>query len=224
MKKVLFFVVAMAANYITIAQVSNFKITPDSLVVDAEASEDGIKLDFEVKNLSKSPRTIVWERLVVGITKDWETSVCDPENCFGPPKSSSEFLLQGDGVGAMVLDAYPYGKAGFAYVKMKFYDKAMPTAASFARFRFNAKPLNIAEASAEKLRVFPNPTSDMFVLEGNAPVETVQIVNMMGQVVKTFNYTENDIYEVQDLIKGTYMINLIGEGQKRLAVKRLVKQ
>jgi hypothetical protein len=205
------------------AQVVDLKITPDTLVENKPSSVDAIPINIEVKNTAGKVRTIVWERIVITITDDWSTQVCDPITCWAPAKSTSEFDLASNGVGAMVIDAFTEQKRGSAYIKMKFSDKADPNTAIIGRYRFNAVLVGTEEIEATKLRLFPNPTADYFVLEGNAPLTEVQVLSMDGRVLKTFPYIENDIYEIQDLNPGAYMLSLNGENDKRLATKRLMK-
>ena len=205
------------------AQVANLKITPDTAVVNQPSSVDAIPVDIEVKNTGNITRTFVWERIIVTITDDWSTQVCDPITCWAPAKATSEFDLAPNATGAMVLDVFTEQKRGGAYIKMKFTDKANPSAATIGRYRFNAVLVGTEEIEATKLRLFPNPTADYFVLEGNAPLTEVQVLSMEGRVLKTFPYIENDIYEIQDLNPGAYMLSLNGENGKRLATKRLMK-
>jgi hypothetical protein len=206
------------------AQVDNFAMTPDTLVVIGTNVDDGLKVDIEVKNKANKDRLMVWERIIVKITEGWETSICDPVTCWSALKSSSEFNLPANGAGGMVLDAFPNGLVGGAYVKIKVYEKALPAKISTGRYRFNGTVVGVAEVEATKLSVFPNPTADYFVLQGAAPLTTVDVLSVTGQVLRTFPYVENEIYEIQDLAAGTYFLNLNGENNKRLATKRIVKR
>ncbi len=224
MKKIITLCLAIVALANLQAQIVNFKITPDTFVVNGTAMDIGLKVDFEVSNKAPIMRTIIWERITVTISPDWETQVCDPIACWAPGKSDGEFTIKGFQDSIMILDAFPNGKEGGAYVKMKIYEKGKPNAFSYGRYRFNALPVSTAdEVEATKLRLFPNPTADYFVLEGNAPLTEVQVLSLEGRVLKTFPYIENEIYEIQDLVAGAYLLSLNGENGKRLATKRLMK-
>ncbi len=206
------------------AQVANFEMTPDTFVVNGSANDLGLKIDIEVKNTAAVDRNIIWERTEVTITQDWETQICDPVACWAPIKSSGEYTLAAKSSAGMVLDAFPYDKPGGAYVRIKVYEKEIPSKVTIGRYRFTALPVGVAEVEATKLIVYPNPTADYFVLQGTAPLTTVDVLSLTGQVLKTFPYIENEIYEIQDLAAGTYFLNLNGENNKRLATKRIVKR
>ena len=206
------------------AQVADFIMAPDTFVVNGAANDLGLKIDIEVKNTAAVDRNIIWERTEVTITQDWETQICDPIACWAPIKSSGEYTLAAKSSAGMILDAFPYDKPGGAYVRIKIYEKGTPSKFTIGRYRFNASPVSVAEREATKLIIFPNPTADYFVLQGAAPLTSVAILSLTGQVLKTFPYVENEIYEIEDLAAGTYFVNLNGENNKRLATKRIVKQ
>lgn len=203
------------------AQVVNFSMTPDTMLVKGESSADALKVDIEVKNTASTARTFVWERTVVSITEPWYTQVCDPIACWAPGKSNGEFELGPNGSGGMVLDVFTELTAGNAYVKMKIYQKGSAKDFVTGRYRFNASPVNTAEVEANQIKIYPNPTAEHFVLHGEAPLSEVQVLSIDGRVMKTFPYVQNDIYEVNDLPNGAYLINLNGENGKRLATKRI---
>lgn len=221
MKKILSFLILVAFFQQSQAQLANFVMTPDTLVVNGTTSADALKVDVEVKNTANITRTFVWERTIVSITQPWYTQVCDPIACWAPGKSSGEFELAGNSSGGMVLDVFTEQTAGTAYVKMKYYQKGSLKETVTGRYRFNAQSVNTAEIEAAQLKLYPNPTTEYFVLDGNAPLTEVQVLSMDGKVMKTFPYIQNDIYEVEDMPNGAYMISLNGEKGKRLATKKI---
>jgi Secretion system C-terminal sorting domain len=150
--------------------------------------------------------------------------VCDPEACWAPVRTESDFDLEANESGPFYLDVFPEGKVGTAYIKVKMFEVGKPANFITLRYRFNGQVVGVEEIEATKLRLFPNPTADYFVLEGSAPLTTVDVLSVTGQVLKTFPYVANEIYEIEDLTAGTYFLNLNGENNKRLATKRLIKQ
>jgi len=72
-----------------------------------------------------------------------------------------------------------------------------------------------------KWSIFPNPTSDYLTLQGmNETIESIQIVNVNGQLVKELDFT-NQI-DIMDLSIGTYIIRLINDNhveQKKFIIE-----
>lgn len=224
MKKVytiLFFLAAFAKMQAQNA--ANLKMTPDTSVISGPADADVLKVDIEVENLDTKTRTIEWERIIVNMPTDWYNTVCDPTTCWAPLKATADFQMQGKATAGMILDVFPEKIKGNAYIKLIVREKGQ-TASIVGRYRFVASPVSISEKEAAALKVFPNPTSDYFVLEGEADLTKVQIQSIEGRIIRSFDYIPSEIYEIQDLPQGTYFVNLIGENNKRLATKRLVKQ
>jgi hypothetical protein len=207
------------------AQIADFTLTKDTSFDIKASLIDVLKTESEMHNKANFDRTFTWERIVVNMPNIWISQVCDPIACWAPSKSDGDFTLKANATGPMIVDVYPEATAGTAYIKIKIIEKGNPTAITYGRYRFSMlSTVGVAETEATKLLVFPNPTADYFVLQGAAPLTTVDVLSVTGQVLRTFPYVENEIYEIQDLAAGTYFLNLNGENNKRLATKRIVKQ
>ena len=76
---------------------------------------------------------------------------------------------------------------------------------------FNA--VDIAENSIQDIRVYPNPTSDILIIDG-ADGELVRVYDNMGRVVKEERY--NDNLNVRDLSQGVYVVSVAGKNIKFL--------
>ncbi|PHI20479.1 hypothetical protein CEQ90_06930 [Lewinellaceae bacterium SD302] len=72
---------------------------------------------------------------------------------------------------------------------------------------------------AEDLRVFPNPVTESFKVGHTDRVKTLNLMNMAGRVVKKFTYAPDGKYNVTDLHKGIYLLQLRDE--RNLVVKTL---
>lgn len=77
---------------------------------------------------------------------------------------------------------------------------------------------------AENLRVFPNPVMQYFKVGHTDRVKTLNLMNMAGRVVKKFNYTHDHQYNVTDLHKGIYLLQMRDERNQIIKTLRLNKQ
>lgn len=69
--------------------------------------------------------------------------------------------------------------------------------------------------------VFPNPTTGVVTIQHNETLESVKVVGLLGNVVKSFSNTNT--IDLSDLNSGTYMLNIITESGKT-TTRKIVKQ
>ncbi|MEZ0181114.1 alpha-amylase family glycosyl hydrolase [Flavobacterium oncorhynchi] len=91
---------------------------------------------------------------------------------------------------------------------------------------YGNKVANLAIADFEKgatVNLYPNPVSDYFTL--NILAAKVQVYNISGQLVKSFNASgKTDFqYEVSDLEAGLYIVKAIDENKKTQVMKFIKK-
>jgi endonuclease I len=56
------------------------------------------------------------------------------------------------------------------------------------------------------LKVYPNPTTDSFALQSKDLIQKVEIYNLTGQLINTYNNINNNTYNVTGLAKGVYLV------------------
>lgn len=69
--------------------------------------------------------------------------------------------------------------------------------------------------------VFPNPTTGVVTIQHNETLESVKVIGLLGNVVKSFSNTNT--IDLSDLNSGTYMLNIITESGKT-TTRKVVKQ
>ena len=75
---------------------------------------------------------------------------------------------------------------------------------------------------ATNIAVYPNPTTGKLKIEsGELIIETIEIFDITGQVIKIYNSLTNNIIEISELPNAMYFITFHSEGQK--ITKKLVK-
>lgn len=87
---------------------------------------------------------------------------------------------------------------------------------------FQNYPLSSKEFYAEKIEIYPNPSSSqIFIKLNDVPVSNLEIINMFGQKVKNFQDNFESI-DISDLPPGVYILNLNSE--MGILSKRIVKK
>lgn len=69
--------------------------------------------------------------------------------------------------------------------------------------------------------VFPNPTTGIVTIQHNETLESVKVIGLLGNVVKSFSNTNT--IDLSDLNSGTYMLNIITESGKT-TTRKVIKQ
>lgn len=88
----------------------------------------------------------------------------------------------------------------------------------------NSTSTSLSEASNLSITISPNPTSDIFTIQGNDQIEKVELYNLQGQLMLQQKYSSNDIeLSVAELTNGLYMVNVHLLNGNTL-VKKFLKQ
>jgi hypothetical protein len=89
-------------------------------------------------------------------------------------------------------------------------------------------PSGLQDGDASQLLLYPNPATDVILVELLAPVVgklTVAVVNLQGQVMQQQQVTNKDkfLLDVKNLVEGIYFVRLVGEKMqyvKKIAIRK----
>ncbi len=84
-------------------------------------------------------------------------------------------------------------------------------------------PVSVADITAGKFNVYPNPASNKVSIEIGDEFEDLKMINMLGKTVYAISNISNAqtlTIDVSDFTKGVYFISVVNEGQK--TVKKIV--
>lgn len=79
---------------------------------------------------------------------------------------------------------------------------------------------NDFQLAESQIKMYPNPTNSIFILETQVGINKVEIFSLQGQLIKTFLF--QDTYDVNDLAKGIYVVKINTEEgtlNKNLAIE-----
>src|SRR5688500_20364330 len=82
----------------------------------------------------------------------------------------------------------------------------------------------VKEANDLKLTVFPNPTSDYFQVSETPGLKGIEVFNIVGNKIRSFDFAVNRQYYVGDLSDGIYLVRLVSGSKKVLKTIRLSKR
>ena len=76
-----------------------------------------------------------------------------------------------------------------------------------------------------KIKVYPNPASDYIKLNIVSNVNKIKILNMVGKTIKRFEVSlKGEKYNISDMPKGLYLVQLLDNDDKVISTKRLNKR
>jgi len=76
---------------------------------------------------------------------------------------------------------------------------------------------------SSQVKLYPNPTSDLFTISNDTNVSSMEILNLSGQSVRKFMHLPSSNHDVSDLQSGCYLLLLKDKLGRTLQLKKLVK-
>ena len=96
------------------------------------------------------------------------------------------------------------------------------TFAASAQLAYNSGEAPSFRLHKPTFKVFPNPATEYFQLEDKSEsVAQINIYNIVGKKMTTFEVIDEKKYYVTDFPKGMYLVQLLGEDNKIIATQRL---
>jgi len=191
---------------------SQVTIEADSITVENSGDAGDFEIVGYVKltNNSAETKSFTWLRDEAGFVDGWRSSVCDKNQCYAQGVSTQTFDLAPGETGGMDLHMNPKNKAGEGFATISVTDDSDPDNKVLLTYNYVVSGSSrVIDFKLDYVKVFPNPATDFFTLS-DVPtgLETISIYNILGKQVKTFNAVSNANYNVSDLAKGMYLVNL----------------
>lgn len=81
----------------------------------------------------------------------------------------------------------------------------------------------VSDQNPITISVYPNPATHYFRVTEHDNIQELIITDLMGKKVKSYPYQRDAQYNVQDLRKGMYLIQIVSLDAKVLKIQRLIK-
>lgn len=165
----------------------------------------------------------------------WEVYICDNNNCYTPSVISNimpgildaPVELQPGESGLMDVHVRPNFVAGYGTVMVPItttFDTV--TVLSTGVYNFDITGLISSTSDLEKsnIKVFPNPASTYFNISDNELVSTIEVYNVIGKKLKTYEASNGSSYDINDLPKGLLMVRMLDKDAEVVKTVRLTKE
>lgn len=77
---------------------------------------------------------------------------------------------------------------------------------------------------AKSIKIYPNPAFNFIGLNQVTGVGTIIIYNLVGRKMKIFNAFKGKKYDIADLPRGMYLVQLLGSDGKIMTTQRMSKK
>ncbi len=177
----------------------------------------------ELTNNTNQTQTYVWVREIIEQPDGWNNAVCDINQCYFHTVSTAEFDLMAGESGLLDVHVRPFGIAGKAIVKLTVTDVDNPDVSICVQYESTIGTVSIDNLIQQDVQIFPNPTSNVFVMTENSIVEELTVFNIIGRPIRTFKARNGQQYDVRDLATGLYLVRMTDKDGKIIKTVRMTK-
>ena len=168
-----------------------------------------------VRNQSGQNLELLWKREDAILPSDWESFVCDNNQCYGSfmvtcPLDNPNILVAAQNMTADV-HVYDNSKDGNAYIKLHVYEKEDTASKIIVDFLFNRESVGTNSIRNIKMSYFPNPVTNSFQLNYNTGIKRIEIIDLMGNILKSYRTDRSKSYDVSTLDNGYYLLRIIND-------------
>ena len=213
---------------VIVHSVSNAQLSfeSDTLTTSGITADDfDVVLNNTVFNAAARGVNLTWEREIIELAEEWQTAVCDVNACYLPHVNSMGFELDAESDGNLDVHVYPNDTEGYAIVKVTLTDATSEDNTISAVYYFNR---TVSSTSAVRItnaiKVFPNPASDIMMVEEHPAAHEVVIYSLDGKVIHSQRLAGMTPINISHLKSGNYIINILDTNGGKASTNILTKQ
>jgi hypothetical protein len=231
-RTLLLFIIGLVFNYTsTFAQ--DLTVAESSINISVTLDGGFYLGHLDFTNNTGSEMQVEWSRIGNDLPTGWQSFVCiEGGQCY-PPNV--------DGSPANENWSIPAGATRWIEVQFKA-DEAEGAVSGTANVTIELSAKN-SDASAQgmavgtgftssledidvtRVKLYPNPARDFIRISNADGVDQLEIYNLIGRKVKTFNNVhEGASFNVSDLPKGVYLVRMLNDDNDVLTTKRISKR
>jgi hypothetical protein len=225
MKRLLPIVAALVfTSFLAYSQIS-VSVDPQTFTMSGTASQTDVAYHVDVTNNGSQPVSLLWSRRVAGAPAEWWTWICDANLCYTPevnscPTSKPNVVAPG-GTFEMIFHMNPRNVEGSGEFDLNISDMDGNILATIDGNILIGTTSTDNGTSDAKLTLFPNPTSDYFQISSLSGLKSIEVFNIVGTKVKSFDAVPQKQYFIGDLSEGMYLVRLISSSKKILKTVRM---
>ena len=226
-RHVLFLFSILLSSFIITAQ-AQVSVDPGSFVLTGNPSQTDISYHVHVTNTSNETLNIYWSKEMINQPSQWLSWICDENRCYfyhvhSCPADIPVVLSPGESSDLQV-HLNPSKTAGTGNYELNVLDNNGNLIESVEGTIVIDASTAVKEANDLKLTIFPNPTLDFFEVSETPGLRYIEVFNIIGNKVRSFDSAPQKQYYVGDLTDGIYLVRLVNASNKVIKTVRLSKR
>jgi len=203
-------------------------VDPTSFVLNGNPSQTDMSYHIHVTNTSNQTINLFWSKRMNGNPINWFSWICDKNLCFDPsvnvcPASKPNVLAAGDTM-QLQVHVNPSNTEGSAGYDLNVIDENGNVLATITGQVVVNTATAVKDINETKLTVYPNPTQDFFQVSDTPGLRYIELFNIVGNKMKSFDAIPQKQYYVGDLTDGIYLVRLVTSSGKIIKTIRLSKR
>lgn len=203
----------------------SISVDPVNFVVTGNPSQTDITYHVHIENTGTETINLFWSKRLVSGPTEWWTWICDQTTCYLPETNScppqNPNVLAPGGSFDFQMHMNPRNVEGTGLYQAHILDgdgNILETINATVEISQTSSTTN---ADGSKLSVYPNPTADFFQISGITGLRYVEVYNIVGNKIKSFDAAPQKQYYVGDLNEGIYLVRMSNASKKVLKTVRL---
>lgn len=209
---------------------AQFTYSPNPFSITAPNPGETVKVDLDMTVANDTTYRIYWKmEFPESFKQGWQIQLCDLNLCYdyNAPMSAntnSKANVMGMGTHTFEIGFLPNNIEGNGQVILTLYgNKEFTTLVKTIPISLVAGSSSSNDINGAGLKVFPNPTNNYFQIYNGNHIKKIEIYNVVGSKVKTFNNTPNAQHDISELRRGPYIIKLFDARNRAVKTIRLIK-
>lgn len=210
----------LAASVSVLAGAQN--LTSTTVLIDQEGPLTGYDhiMDLKIYNNSGTTLDLAWNRPTNDMPGSWVSAICDCSLCHDTATSYAGFTDPFDANDSCFVSCHIRDDGsthGVGTVVMEIYDPNDSANTNLGlTFRYTAWPLGIADAGTHEIRVYPNPSASMIVVDHGDEAAHIRLFSAEGKLLRTISTDGVDasVINMAGLPAGNIIVEVIAaDGQ-----------
>lgn len=203
-------------------------VDPSSFVLSGNPSQTDVYFHIMVTNTSSSTANIFWSKRMMNNPTPWFSWICDKNLCYTPetntcPPNKPNVIGPGESFDLQV-HMNPASMEGEGDYELNLLDDQGNNLIFIGGDILINNSTAVKESKDSKLTVFPNPTTEFFKVSEISGLKTIELFNIVGNKVRSFEAVPQKQYYVGDLTDGIYLVRLLSSTGKVIKTIRLSKR
>jgi len=208
----------------------DFSVNPDPVTLSLGSDIVDKKVDMVITNNLASDTEFYWSIDSEGVPEEWEFYLCDLNLCYTPATQSCPCtranLIKANESSTLMMHIIANGVEGIGAITLSILSECegsnsivdIPIA-----FEVGTTSTEFAEIN-NGINLYPNPVQDLINLKNDEEVSQIEIYNIVGKKIKSFDHLKGQSHDVSDFNKGIYLIRLLNKSNNILKVLRMTKK